>query len=106
MLQVSNIKINLLDNVMARKWMKLYQSLSVTPDQIIHNTGISDIDFANKIKTANELFGFNWPVNPRTQEDYNMMHKDIETAPKDKADLLKRIHNDLHVKESHSSKDS
>jgi len=106
MLQVSNIKINLLDNVMARKWLELYQSLDVAPDRIIHNTGISDDNFANKIKTANELFGFNWPLSPRSQEDYNMMHKDIETAPKHKADLLQQIHNDLHVKESHGSKAS
>jgi hypothetical protein len=106
MLQISNIKIKLLDNALARKWLALYQSLDIAPDQIIHNTGISDGDFTNKIKEANKLFGFDWPVNPKTQADYNMMHKDIETAPKDKADLLQSIHNDLHVKESHGSKAS
>jgi|TARA_B100001093_G_C26685831_1_gene952602 hypothetical protein len=106
MLQVSNIKIKLMDNALARKWLELYQSLDIGPDQIIHNTGISDGDFANKIKEANRLFGFDWPTNPSTQADYNMMHKDIETAPKDKADLLQSIHNDLHVKESHGSEAS
>lgn len=103
MLQISNIQIQLLDNVVAKRWLALYQNLDVEPDKITHNAGISDSDFAKKIRKANKLFGFDWPENPSTQEDFNMMHKDIETASKDQADVLQDVHNDLHVKESNGS---
>jgi len=104
MLQVSNLKIKLLDKVITKKWLELYQSVDINPDSIIDNAGIDDGDFVKDIHTANELFGFEWPSNPRTQEEYNKMHKDIETAPKDKADMLQGIHNHLHVREAGGNK--
>ena len=106
MLQISNIKIKLSDKAISKAWLKLYQSLNVDPDKIVSNLPIDNEDFMQKIKKANDLFGFDWPLNPQTQDEYNLMHKDIETAPKHKADLLQQIHNDLHVKESHGSKAS
>jgi len=100
MLQVSNLKIKLLDKVITRRWLELWQSLGINPDSIINNANTNDSDFVNDIHKTNEIFGFGWPSNPTTQEEYNKMHKDIETAPKDKADILQSIHNNLHVKES------
>ena len=88
------------DTIRSKAWVKLYQSLNVNPDRIIPNLPISDEEFAEKIKEANNLFGFDWPLNPDTQEKYNQMHKDIEIAPAKAADLLQSIHHDLHVKEA------
>jgi hypothetical protein len=99
MLQINNIKIKMFDKIRSKAWLKLYQSLNVEPDRIIPNLPISDEEFAVKIKKANDLFGFDWPLIPDTQEKYNDMHKDIETASEKKADLLQSIHHDLHVKE-------
>jgi len=106
MLQVSNLKIKLLDKVIAKRWLELCKGLNAGPDHIIDNAGISDNDFVKDIDQANKLFGFSWPTNPSTQEEYNKMHKDIETAPKDKADVLQNIHSHLHIKESGSNKAS
>jgi hypothetical protein len=106
MLQVSNLNIKLLDKVITKKWMELHQSLDVDPDSIIDNNSISDDMFVKDIQEANKEFGFNWATNPKTQDEYNQMHKDIETAPKDKADQLQSIHNHLHVKEAGNNKAS
>jgi hypothetical protein len=100
MLQINNIKIKLFDKIISRAWLELYQSLKVNPDRIIPNLPISDEEFAEKIKKANDLFGFDWPLIPDTQEKYNQMHKDIETASEKTAGLLQNIHHDLHVKEA------
>ena len=93
MLRISNLKIKLLDKVITKKWLELQQSLAVAPDSIIDNNSISDDIFVKDIQEANKEFGFSWTTNPKTQDEYNQMHKDIETAPKDKADLLQSIHN-------------
>ena len=106
MLQVSNLKIKLLDKVITKKWLKLYQSLDIDPDSIIDNNHISDYIFVKDIQEANKNFGFNWDTNPTTQYEYNKMHKDIETAPKDKADVLQKIHDHLHIKEAGNNKAS
>jgi len=100
MLKINNIKIKLFDKIVSKTWLKLYQSLNVAPDRIAPNLPISDKEFAEKIKKANDLFGFNWPLNPDTQDQYNQMHKDIETASEKMAGLLQSIHHDLHVKEA------
>ena len=99
MLQINNIKIKLFDKIVSKAWLKLYKSLNVNPDRIVPNLPISDEEFAQKIKRANTQFGFDWPENPSTQDEYNRMHKDIETALDKKADLLQNIHHDLHTKE-------
>jgi lipid A disaccharide synthetase len=85
MLQVSNLNIKLLDKVITKKWLELHRSLNVAPDSIIDNDCISDDIFVKDIQEANKEFGFNWGSNPKTQDEYNQMHKDIETAPKYKA---------------------
>ena len=103
MLQISNIKIKLSDKAISKAWLKLYQSLNVDPDKIVSNLPIDNKDFMQKIKKANDLFGFDWPLNPQTQDEYNLMHKDIETAPEKMADLLQSIHHDLHVNENGSN---
>jgi hypothetical protein len=100
MLRISNLNIKLYDTVMTRAWLKLYLNLNINPDLIIDNSGISNETFTNDIQEANKKFGFDWPTNPTTQNEYNQMHKDIETAPKHKADLLQSIHNHLHVREA------
>jgi len=106
MLQVSNLKIKLLDKVITKKWLGLHRRLNVAPDLIIDNNSISDDIFVKDIQEANKNFGFNWATNPTTQDEYNKMHKDIETAPKDKANVLQKIHDHLHIKEAGNNKAS
>jgi|TARA_R110000851_G_scaffold63319_2_gene145024 hypothetical protein len=106
MLQVSNLKIKLSDKVITKKWLDLHRGLKVDPDSIIDNNSISDDIFAKDIQEANKNFGFSWDSNPTTQDAYNKMHKDIETAPKDKADVLQKIHDHLHIKEAGNNKAS
>jgi hypothetical protein len=100
MFKVSNLKIKLLDNVLCREWLTLYQSLNVDPDFISDNSGVDDETFAQSIKQTNKEFGFDWPESPRTQKEFNAMHKDIESAPTHMADRLRVVHDQLHVKES------
>ena len=69
MLQISNIKIKLSDKAISKAWLKLYQSLNVNPDKIVSNLPIDNEDFMQKIKKANDLFGFDWPLNPQTQDE-------------------------------------
>ena len=87
---------------MAKKWLSLHRSLKVNPDMIIDNAGISDHKFKAKVIEANRRFKFDWPLEPTTQEEFNKMHKDMETAPKDQAHHLLGIHNALHVREAGS----
>ena len=100
MFKVSNLKIKLLDNVICREWLALYQSLNIDPDFISDNSGVDDETFAQSIKQTNKEFGFNWPESPKTQKEFNAMHKDIESAPAHMADRLRVVHDQLHVKES------
>jgi len=106
MLKINNLEIKLNDSVVANKWKELHTSLNIAPDELLDDAEISQETFTAQIKKANSLFGFDWPVNPATQEDYNKMHKDIETAPKDKADIIQSIHHKLHVRESGGNRPS
>tara|TARA_X000000950_G_scaffold287884_1_gene402157 strand:- start:3828 stop:4574 length:747 start_codon:yes stop_codon:yes gene_type:complete len=102
MFKVSNLQIKLLDNVTANTWLALYKSLGVNPDFIQDSATAAskaENEFGDSIKKANEEFGFNWPLSPTTQDDLNLMHKEIETAPKDQADRLRIIHDQLHSRE-------
>lgn len=100
MLKISNLEIQLDDTNLAKSWLSLYQSLNVDPDMIIDNSPIDDEVFARDIKRANSLFNFDWPEYPKTQNEFNEMHKDLESAAPEIADKLQYIHNLLHVKES------
>jgi len=100
MLRISNLEIQLDDTNLAKSWLSLYQSLNVDPDMIIDNSPINDDVFAEDIRQANSTFGLDWPEYPKTQAEYNKMHKDLELASPKMADKLQYIHNRLHVKES------
>ena len=95
-----NLKVNLFNSVLTQTWVELQKNLQCNPDTVLFNTVVDPNQFKNLIEKTNKEFGFNWKINPKTQEDYNSMHKDIETASNENKAKLQKVHNLLHVYEN------
>lgn len=100
MFKINDLQIELNNSILANTWMALHEDLNIPHDEVLNDSQIDKEQFRQSILEANDLFGFNWPLYPNTQQEFNKMHKDIETAPKDKADVIQSVHNQLHVMES------
>ena len=106
MFKIQGLQVKLHNTIIADTWKELHDDLNIAHDEVLNDSGLDKENFRDSIQKANNLFGFNWPLYPNTQKEFNRMHKDIETTPKDKADIVQSIHNQLHVMEAGFSKAS
>lgn len=104
-----NITVDLQDTPTVETFLQLHKELGNPPDRINNRVGINLQTFAEDCRKAKEILGFNWDLELCNQDNYNLMHKDLERVymetgfagfSRETVDLLTDIHTSLHVIES------
>ena len=77
MFKIQGLQVKLHNTIIADTWKELHDDLNIAHDEVLNDSGLDKENFRDSIQKANNLFGFNWPLYPNTQKEFNRMHKDI-----------------------------